>query len=71
MKRLINVVEQFRLDSEEEVQRFIDEQKEAASQGGYTIKSYSSTFKEKKVKGETIDEGYLVRISKDYDLFWD
>lgn len=71
MKRLINVVEQYRLDSEEEVQKFIDECKEKANTDGYSLKSYSSTYKEKKTKGEMVDCGYLVKISKDYEMFWD
>lgn len=71
MKKLISAVEQYRLDTEEEATRFIEECKEAANEGGYTLKSYGTTFKEKKAKGEVIDEGYLVKITKDYDSFWD
>ena len=48
MKKLISVVEQYRLDTEEEATRFIEECKEKANEGGYTLKSYSTTFKEKK-----------------------
>lgn len=71
MKKLISVVEQYRFDTEEEATRFIEECKEEANKGGYTLKSYGTTFKEKKSKGEVIDSGYLVKIAKDYDTFWD
>lgn len=71
MKKLISVVEQYRVDTEEEATRFIEECKEAANDGGYTLKSYGTTFKEKKAKGEVIDSGYLIKIAKDYDTFWE
>ena len=71
MKKLISVVEQYRLDTEEEATRFIEECKEDAETHGYTLKSYSSTKKEKKTKGEIIDEAVLVKLAKDYDTFWD
>lgn len=71
MKKLISVVEQYRVDTEEEAARFIEECKEAANEGGYTLKSYGTTFKEKKAKGEVIDSGYAIRVSKEYDSFWD
>ena len=71
MKKLISVVEQYRFDTEEEATRFIEECKEDAETHGYTLKSYSSTKKEKKAKGEIIDEAVLVKLAKDYDTFWD
>ena len=71
MKKLISVVEQYRLDTEEEATHFIEECKEDAEKHGYTLKSYSSTKKEKKAKGEIIDEAVLVKLAKDYDTFWD
>lgn len=71
MKKLISVVEQYRVDTEEEAARFIEECKEDAATHGYTLKSYTSTKKEKKAKGEIIDEAVLIKIAKDYDSFWD
>lgn len=69
--KLISVVEQYRLDSEEEVKEFIDSVKATADEKGYSIKSYSSTLKEKKKKGVVVADGYLVKIAKEYDVFWD
>ena len=71
MKKLISVVEQYRFDTEEEASNFLEECKADANSHGYTLKSYTSTKKEKKAKGEIIDEGYLVKVSKEYDSFWD
>lgn len=71
MKKLISVVEQYRLDTEEEAARFIDECKTDADSHGHTLKSYTSTKKEKKAKGEIIDSAVLVKVSKEYDTFWD
>jgi hypothetical protein len=68
---LIENTEQYRLDSEEEVTEFIEKAKAIAAEKGYTIKSYSSTKKQRKRKGEVIAEGYLVKITKSYESFWD
>lgn len=68
---LIETVESYRKESEYDVKSFIEEQKADAEAKGYTIKSYSSTFKQKKQKGEVIDEGYLVKIVKVHANFWE
>ena len=64
MKKLISVVEQYRFDTEEEATRFIEECKEDAETHGYTLKSYSSTKKEKKAKGEVVDEWIRFEVTK-------
>lgn len=61
----------YRIDSEDRVKSFIEEQKQKASAEGYTVKKYSSTFKEKKSKGEVIDEGYEVSITTSHGTFWE
>lgn len=71
MKKLISVVEQYRLDTEDEAAHFIEECKNDAENHGYTLKSYASTKKEKKTKGEVVEEAILVKIAKDYNTFWD
>lgn len=70
-KYLVSVVETYRLDSEEEVERFIEESKSKAKEEGYILKSCSYLLKEKKAKGEIIDSAYLVKITKDYNSFWE
>ena len=68
---LIETTESYRLESEWEVKEFIEKVKAEASEKGYVIKSYTSTLKQKKQKGEVIDEGYLLRVTKVYSSFWD
>ena len=41
-----------------------------AKEKGYTVSSASYTYKEKKSKGEIIDYGYLVKVTKVFDDFW-
>ena len=70
MKQL-SVTETYRIDTETEVQTFIEQAKKNANSGGYILESYSSQLKEKKAKGDVIDAGYLVKLTKTYDAFWD
>ena len=69
-KSLISTTEKYRIDTEDEVNDFITEEKEKANEEGYTIKAYSSTVRQKKKKGEIIDEACLVRITKEFDAFF-
>jgi hypothetical protein len=71
MAYLLEKTESYRCNSENEAKEFIEKVKEEASEGGYTVKSYSSTLKEKKAKKEIVDSGYLVKISKIYGDFWE
>ena len=68
MKYLTKVVETYRIGSEKEVEAFL---KELKADHRFTVAKYSSTKKEKKAKGEIIDEAVLVKLAKDYDTFWD
>lgn len=71
MKMILDITEQYRVDTEEEVKDFIEEIKENGVQEGYIVKNYSSSFKEKKSKGETVDQGYLLKITKSFNTFWE
>lgn len=71
MAYLIERTSKYRIDSEERVKEFIEEQKSKAHENGYGVKKYSSTFKEKKSKGEVIDEGYEVSITTVHGSFWE
>jgi hypothetical protein len=70
MRVKLDVVETYRVDSDAEAVEFIDECKEKAKQGGYEISAYSSLYKEKKAKGQVVDCGYIVKITKHYSNFW-
>lgn len=73
MKKLLNIEEVYRLNSENEVKEFIEEQKKKSIEGGYILTSYSSKLQEKKDRKtkDVIDSGYLVKIGKTYDEFWE
>lgn len=63
MKYLTQVVETYRIDSEEEVKEAIEEAKSAKN---YTLTRYTSQFKERKAKGEVIDTWYKVTLTKTF-----
>lgn len=52
------------VDTEKEAQALIDSFKEKAKTEGFEITSYTSTHKEKKSKGEIIDDFYIVKVVK-------
>lgn len=61
MRYLTKVVETYRLSSEKEVEEFL---KELKSDQRFTVAKYSSTKKEKKSKGEVIDEWIRFEVTK-------
>lgn len=69
--RLLKVVEEYRAESEQEVKEMNEQFKTEARTEGYVLNAFSYTKKEKKSKGEVIDEGYFVKVAKVYGGFWD
>ena len=61
MKYLIQTVETYRVDKEDEAKRMIEE---AKSDNHFILKKYSSEYKEKKQKGDVIDTYYKVTLTK-------
>ena len=61
MKYLTEVTEKYRVDSENEAKAFIEEQKQ---NNKYSMKKYSSERKERKAKGEIVDEWMQVTLVK-------
>lgn len=61
MKYLIQTVETYRVDKEDEAKRMIEE---AKSDNHFILKKYSSEYKEKKQKGEVINTYYKVTLTK-------
>lgn len=61
MKFLIQTVETYRVDQEEEAKKMIEEAKE---DNHFILKKYSSEYKERKQKGEVIDAYYKVTLTK-------
>lgn len=69
--RLLKVTAEYRVESEEEAKQMNEDFKKEAKEQGYVLNSFAYTLKEKKSKGEIIDEGYLVKVVKVYGGFWD
>ena len=69
--RLLKVVEEYRAESEQEVKEMNEQFKNEAKSEGYILNAFSYIKKEKKSKGEVIDDGYLVKVAKVYGGFWD
>lgn len=69
--RILKVTEEYRAESEQEVKEMNEDFKNKAATQGFTLNSFSYTKKEKKSKGEVIDDGYLVKVTKIYGGMWD
>jgi hypothetical protein len=69
--RLLKVTEEYRAESEQEVKEMNENFKNEARQKGFILNSFSYNKKEKKKKGEIIDECYLVKVTKIYGGIWD
>lgn len=69
--RLLKVTEEYRVENENEAKLVMDDFREKAAQQGYSIGKMGYTHKEKKAKGEVIDQGELLQVVKIYDGFWD
>lgn len=63
-KYLIKTTEEHRADTEYEAAELINAAKE---DGRYLLSKYSSVKKERKQKGEVIDEYYIVTLVKVFD----
>ena len=69
--RMLKVTAEYRAESEEEAKQMNEDFKNEAKEKGYVLNSFAYTKKEKKSKGEVIDDGYLVKVVKVYGGFWD
>jgi len=65
MKYLVRSVETYRVATEAEAKRVIEEAKADKS---YTLSKYSSEYKCTKAKGEVVDEWYRVILTKDFNI---
>lgn len=63
-KYLVSATEVYRVDNEESAAALIDE---AKAETKYILAKYSSVKKEKKAKGEIIDEWYQVTLVKKFN----
>lgn len=63
MKYLTQVVETYRVDSEDQVLQMIEE---AKASNKFTLVKHASQYKERKQKGEVIDCWYKVSLTKQF-----
>jgi len=68
---LLETTQKYRAESEDEAKRMMEAFREEAASKGYTIKKSGYEYKNKKSKGEIIDEGYLVTVVQTFGGFWD
>ena len=61
MKSLTQVTETYRVDDEDQVLKMIDE---AKSDNRFTLSKHTSQYKERKAKGEVIDQWFKVTLTK-------
>lgn len=65
MKYLVRSVETYRVATESEAKRVIED---AKAEKSYTLSKYSSEYKCTKAKGEVTDEWYRVILTKDFNI---
>lgn len=63
MVYLVQVTETYRVDTEDQVIKMIDEAKEDRR---FTLVKHASQYKERKAKGEVIDAWYKVSLTKQF-----
>ena len=63
MKYLTQVVETYRVDSEDQVLEMIEEAKQ---DNRFTLVKHASQYKERKAKGEVIDAWYKLTFTKGF-----
>lgn len=63
MKYLLTTTEVYRVESENEAKKMIEEAKE---DGHFILKKYTSEYKERKQKGEVIDTYWKVSLVKTF-----
>lgn len=66
MKDLIKEALTYRVDTEAEAVQEIESAKNAQLAEGYVVKKSEYTLRQKKSKGEVVEEWYLVTITKVY-----
>lgn len=69
--RQLKVTEEFRVESEEEAKAAVERYQKEGLEKGFSIIKWSADYKTKKSKGEIIDSGYLLKITRQLSDFWD
>lgn len=69
--KLLKVVEEYRVDTENEAKDEMEKFRTSAAEKGYKIQKCGYTHKTKKAKGEIIDEAFIVSVTKEYNPIWE
>ena len=64
--RLLKKTEEYRVDSEIEAKEAMEKFRSEAAEKGYSVGSCGYTYKEKKAKGEIVEEYYKVTLTKSF-----
>lgn len=67
---LLKTTEEYRTENENEAKSLMEEMRANAAKEGYLLNQCGYTHKEKKAKGEVIDEAYVVKAVKVYNGVW-
>lgn len=68
MALLVKESKTWRVDTEKDAMNKIQECKDAAASEGYMVSKSGYTYKNKKSKGEIIDEWYFVDVTFTYEV---
>lgn len=60
---LVKSTNEYRLETMSDVEQFHQKMQQEAEDGGYTLSAFSWTKREKKEKGEIIDEWFVVKVT--------
>ena len=69
--RTLKMTEEYRTDSEIEAKETMERFRAEAKEKGYHINKMGYTYKNKKAKGDIIDEAWVVSITKEYSSVWE
>lgn len=69
--RLLKKIEEYRVDSELEAKEAMEKFRSEATANDYSAGACGYTYKEKKSKGEIIDEAWIVKVVEIYGGIWD
>ena len=69
--RLLKETIELRADSETEAKDLIEEYRKKSFENGYTIAAAGYTYKNKKSKGEIIDEAWICKIVQSFGSVWE
>lgn len=67
----LSITKKYRAETHEEAEDFIRAQRENGAKEGYEVTEAKYVHKEKRAKGETVDQAELVTITKVFCTLWD